>query len=520
MKNILTLSSLILLLTSGISQTFSIETSQPIVKSVGKPVLFMKNGSTVFAYDDNSAKKLTVKIFDKNKKLIADKVLNFTQIEFEKRHYAKMVNTISISNWSEINGKIILWVNDEEYEHKGANFGLYKVTINETNGTIEKEEGLGANMIDREMDNVLHYVNPVTQDYCVITQLRKKGDIMWDYTITYFTADGKQAKQFPFASFEPLTKKVKVFILDAKFTPKGELFIVYNSIEKSGMGKQRISCSKIDLKNGKCTSKELFAVSDDANYQAGQLSMVANSNIANILFYAKSGEKSGKIFYDLIYQNFDFDKMEAYKPFNVSDDKLNEFCKSKCGLSSGFGSGFIYSTDIDKNGNLFITRVKNVTSIEGGVVKTINHELIGVCSYDINGKELNAWAYPYNNGGSAGRTSGLLATSIKSDFGFVNLTTKKGNYLIINNLQKNFTKSLNEKPDFARITDECNAMLIGFSDSGDITKEYLFGQPTGKNNKYADLPTALYDATNNMLVVVYYEGEGYKNNRIAWVKLD
>ncbi|MGZ4057786.1 MAG: hypothetical protein ACXVPU_02095, partial [Bacteroidia bacterium] len=538
---------------SSFAQSFKAETSTLFQDDVGKPVFVMKDGTTIFQYDDLKERKMFLTVFDKNHNIIVNK----KEVDFNKVKYVyhfSYQRSTNVSFWAEDDGKIIMYMESD--------FKPFKVTLDPKTAHVINEEEQDAEKIgivsyssvnSRTVGHsyvVKGVVDETTGNRLKINSTRKqlnKAEALAhtdfsDICTKEFVISNSNEKELKTIPFDFVDKKYQdARIINTLFDNNVIYFVSkeYKMTDRAtydapntGKGQVGTICfSKYDLSTKKFTHIEMYDIKDGIDF--GNCTMLHNADysVFNLRFIVKTGStngniaKGGQTYYEIVFQPIDLKTFEMGKAYSLPSEKLDEFVKANCKLKNGYEGGMLDKCLVDKNGNLFTTKVKNVTSLSDfstGYIYTQNPELIGVSCFDKTGKEISGAAYPYNTNGSADPFSMTNSVEIsKNDFSYVAATGSKTNILFLNNLSDNFNLPLDKKPDYAKSLEDCNAMAIEFTNAGEMKQYYVFGEPKDKkSNMYVDFSRALYDATSNTYIVKVYDGPGYKKTHAAWIKME
>lgn len=538
-----------LLLTSTkfvLAQSFKAETSELFNSDIGFPVLVMEDGTTIFQYDNVKERKMFLTIFDKNHNIIVNKKEpNFKKINYVY-HFSYQQSTHAIL-WIENKGKAVVYMEN--------NLKPFYVVINPKTGNVEEET---------EMENVsvayTTMVNARTIEHRHVSvgsidlvtgnrmDLENKFNVfksakeaytlkdfsgMCTFNLSFYNSAGKllQKPQFDllkdYTGIVVLSKKYHNDVLYMvskllQYNTLKEYQDVYQGINEKGA----IYYSTYDLKTNKFNHVKICDINEADKFNGCK--MFIDKEYKNILlqFTASIGSTSGafkqtKNYFQVFYLPIDTQTGKLGKAFNLPSDKLDTFVKENCNEPNGYNGGMINSSNIDTKGNIFLTRVKNVVSINGySTVK--NPELIGISSISPSGKENYSVAYPYNVFSIDPNTDSYGPPPLNTkSFNYTIGLGSKSNFLFLNNLSENFNSPLNKKPILAKAVEECNAFAIEITESGELKQHYLFGEPSNKKeNKYADFRITYFDEKTKTIVVKIFEGPGYKNTRAAWIKLE
>ncbi|OFY86975.1 MAG: hypothetical protein A3F72_02110 [Bacteroidetes bacterium RIFCSPLOWO2_12_FULL_35_15] len=530
------------------AQSFKTETSDAFDSNIGVPVLLMKDGSTVFQYDDIKERKMLITIFDKDHKI----VINKKAVDFKKVNYVyhfSYQQSSHVSFWAESNGKAKIYMESD--------LKPYYVIINVKTGSVEDEieiQNVGTvnttyyNSKAIEHKYIQKYqIDPITGNRLKVNktwkQLKKEealsrtdfSDISTvDFTI--FNSDGKEIKKIPFDFADKKYQAIRflhtVFYNDIIYFVSKMYKVTDRATydgPNTGKGAVGVVCfSEYDLTTQKFTHKELFDIKDDINYDNCTIIQNYDKSIFNLKFTVKTGNSNGnlvkdaQVFYSIFFQPIDPKTFKLEKPYYLPSEKLDAFVKTNCKIKDGYVGGMLDRCLIDKKGNILTTKVKNVIGFASGYADTQNPELIGISYFDKTGNEINAWAFPYNTTGTIEpfSSSGKIEVNVKSGFNFLIGTGSKNNIIFLNNLSKNYNFPLDQKPEVAKSLDDCNAMAIELTNEG-IKQYYVFGEPANKkSNKYVDFANALYDEKSNTVIVKVFDGPGYENTHAAWIKVE
>lgn len=537
------------------AQSFKAEMSELVEGDIGKPVLFMKDGTTIFQFEDEKERKTFITIFDKNHAIVVNKKeLNFKKIQYVY-HFSYQKST-NVSFWEEKKGKAII--------HMESEYKPFLVTVDPKTGTVLSEEEMDINLVPESgytqanSRMVAHHlekkkknlVDESTGNSLEVSynhkQLNKaealaKTDFSDVTTMDFIikNSSGTEIKKVPFDFVKKKYQDMRTLKL---FFDKNIIYFVskefivrdratYDAPNNRKSQEGTICLTKLDLKDSKFEHIELYDIKDGVEFEDCAILHNEDNSIFNLRFLVKTGSTNGNIaneaqtFYEIFFQPIDIIKFSAGKPFSLPSEKLNEFVKTNCKEKDGYGGGMIDRCIMDKKGNIFATKVKNVISLGdayGKSATTTNHEIIGVSCFDYTGKELYGVAYPYNTGGASGSFSvGFVPTVNRNDFNYILSSGTKNKILFLNNLSKNYNLPLDQKPATAKAPEDCNSFAVEISDDGQMKQHYVFGEPESKkNNKYADFTFFLFDEATNTYIVRVYEGPGYKKTHAAWIKID
>lgn len=555
MKTLLNILVILLLsFNSMYSQSFKAEKSELFQGDVGKPVFLMKDGTTIFQYDDLKERKMFLTIFDKNHNILVNK----KEVDFKKIQYVyhfSYQRSSNVSFWTESEGKVIMYMESD--------FKPFKVTLDPKTAHVEKEEEQDAEKIgiasysQVNSRSVGHsymtkgIVDETTGNRLKVNSTRKQLNKAEALAKTDFSDISTKEFVVSNPTNEKELKTIPFDFIDKKYQDAHFISILFNNniiyfvseeykitdratydAPNSRRGQVGTICfSKYDLNTKKFTHLEMYDIKDGVDFANCKMMHNDDYSVFTLRFIVKVGSTNGNIakeaqtYYEIVFQPMDLKTFEMGKAYSLPSAKLDEFVKVNCKLKNGYEGGMMDKCLVDKNGNLFTTKVKNVTSLSDfstGYIFTQNPELIGVSCFDKTGKEISGAAYPYNTNGSASPYSMTNSVEIsKNDFSYVVATSSKTNILFLNNLAGNFNIPLDKKPDYAKSLEDCNAMAIEFSKEGEMKQYYIFGEPKDKkSNMYVDFSRALYDATTNTYIVKVYDGPGYKKTHAAWIKTE
>lgn len=555
MKRFIYIIVLIIISKNSFAQSFKAEMSELIDGDIGKPMLFMKDGTTIFQFEDEKERTTYITIFDKNHAVVVNrKELNFKKVKYVY-HFSYQKST-NVSFWEEKKGKAII--------HMESEYKPFTVTVDPKTGNVLSEEEIDVDLVpasgytQANSRMVAHHfetkkknlVDESTGNTLEISynhkQLNKsealaKTDFSDVTTVDFIIKNpsGTEIKKVP---FDFVKKKYQDMRTIKLFFDKNIVYCVskqyivrdrgtYDAPNNGKNQEGAICLSKIDLKEGKFDHLELYDIKDGVDFEDCAILHNEDNSIFNLRFLVKTGSSNGNIaneaqtFYEIFFQPIDINKLSAGKAFYLPSEKVNEFVKTNCKEKDGYGGGMIDRCIMDKKGNIFVTKVKNVISLgnaSGKRATTTNHEMIGVSYFDYTGKEIYGVAYPYNTGGASGSfTLGFEPAVNRNDFNYILSFGTKNKVLFLNNLSKNFNLPLDQKPSTAKAQEDCNSFAIEISDDGQMQQHYVFGEPENKkNNKYADFTFFLFDEATNTYIVRVYEGPGYKKSHAGWIKVN
>ncbi len=490
-------------------QTVKTEIGSPIVGDIGDPVLVMKNGFSVFEFNDEKTKTLKLTIFNDKLKQIATKELKFKMVDFA-RAFSAADPTICVLKTYEINGKIVIFIKDNKIEKK-MQCGLYRLIINPNNAEIEKEELLltvdkGGFTDDAPsnsfgMDSPFYFISKDdNSDYYAIIKYgyQKRSDGASNYEVHYYSPDNKEINTVNFdyvGNKYEYARPLNLIVYSDKYLVIASY--AFNS-EKKNNKDTKIVFSKLEKGKKTFTHKELD-YSENFNSSYCSLKKNEKNNLLEALVYTEAKQKGDKIFYGMIFQSLDPEKMELTKPYTLPQKKLDEFVSKKCGAKNGYDGGMVDGFEVDANGNNFTTSKKNVIIFQAGKAISNDPELFGFSSFDANGNELNAWAYPH----------------ITSSF-YKTICNDKGNFFLMDEMEENMDKPLSKK--FEPIAPiRSNAIIITLKDNGEMSKEYIFGKPD-KTNTF--LWRMNYNSQLKSAIAVICVGKDLKNKKIARIKFE
>lgn len=566
----------LLVVTTSKAQSYKASTSSLFEGNIGVPVLLMKDGGSVFQYDNAKERKMYITIFDKNHQaLVSQKEVQFKTVNYVF-HFSYQRNS-NVRCWTEKDNKLAIYMTSENKPHI--------VLINPKTGNVEKEQeitwdeyenakghvfyGVTTNMHVKDPNKEMpksetkyfkpQYFKPsATNEEWIIETSKwkllsgKEAEAKKDFKDVQTTTilkkvNGTVVEKIPFDlvnnTFEHVkikavykTDKYMYFITKFhKMTDRASYDrVLYFDDYATGQSPEGVlAFTRFDITTKKFEHIKLIDLDNSIKFESCKILANKDNSNLNLEYIAKVGSKNGNLaqqqqyFYSILFQSMDVSgsKMTAGKIFELPSQKLDEFVQSNCKIKEGYSGGMLANACVDKQGNLFTFRVKNVSSLSNfasDYIYSDNPELIGVTCFDKNGAEIYGAAYPYNTKGNANPYSMTGSVEIsKNDFSYVVATASKSNMILLNNLQENYNLPLNKKPEFAKSLDDCNAMAIEFDNSGNMKQHYLFGEPGNKKeNRYADFSSAIYDETTNTYLVKIYEGPGFKNTKAAWISLN
>jgi hypothetical protein len=510
MKQIL-LSALLLITHFAIAQPFKTEMSVMLSEDPGTPELTLKNGYTLFAKDDPKKKAITLTLFNEKHKQIAQTDVAFSQVDISRK-FASQDVTIWVLGYYEINGDIVMFVRDNKVERK-LKCGLYRIILDAKTTKVKKEEllmsvnkgGFARNnpVNSYGIDAPFYFIakDPASDYYAIVKYgYQKKDNEDCNYEVYHYSPEHKEINK---AKFDYVNGKyMYARALNVAVNADKYVFIsTYAFNEESKRGKDtKIVFSKLEQGSTSFIHKELD-YSEDFSASLCTLKKNAKNNIYEALIYVEVRKGSGNMttYYQLIFQGIDPEKMELNKPFTLPQDQLDKFVATNCGESKGYKGGMINSFNVTNAGNNIAILKKNVTGFYDGGSYSLDPELYGFIAFDVDGKELNAWAYPH--------TDNLMFS----------ISNAKGDFMIMNEMEKNMDLPLNKKHGGVKEV-LSNAVIITLKDNGEMSKEYLFGTQGEGNNMYVD--KIKYDQQSNTAIAVVGVGKDKKNKKIVWVKFE
>ncbi|MFL5764897.1 MAG: hypothetical protein ACJ77K_13210 [Bacteroidia bacterium] len=554
MKKIAVLFVFALLAKFSAGQSFKSEMSELVDGDIGKPVLLMKDGTTIFQYDDEKERKMYLTVFDKNHAVIVNrKEPGFSKIQYVY-HFSYQKST-NVSYWEEKSGKALI--------HMESEYKPFVVTVDPKTGSVLSEENIDIDKVpvsgysqanSRSMEHHFEVMkkgvidestgNTFETDYNH-KQLNKAEALartdFSDITTMDFVIRNSAGKEIKRTPFDFVNKKYQDVRSLKTYFDKGIVYYVSKEFvvkdratydaPSYGKGQEGVVClTKYNMADGKFTHLELYDIKDGVDFDNCMILHSEDNSIFNLRFVVKTGHQNGgiaseaQVFYEIFFQPIDINKFSAGKPFYLPSEKLDEFVKANCKQKDGYAGGMIDKCIMDKKGNIFVTKIKNVTTASdfSGHTYSLNPELIGISCFDANGKEIYGTAFPYNSNNVGVTYSFDYSPSVnRSDFTYLLSEGSKNKILFLDNLSKNFNLPLDEKPGVAKNLEDCNAIAVEVADDGQMKQYYVFGEPeTKKNNRYADFAFSLYDENTNTYVVRVYEGPGYKKSHAGWIKVN
>ena len=493
------------------SQTFKTDISQTLQGDIGFPELLMKNGNTVFALNDKSKKTLVFTIFNSKHRQIIQKEISFKKVDFTHA-FAPPDPSVDILKTVEIKGKIVLFIKDNKASNKGE-CALFRVIINANSAEIEEEELLFS--INREgfagnnprsengEDSPFYFISKdENSDYYAIIKYGnlKQNVIAGNYEIHWYSSDHKEINK---SNFDYVNNKYE-FARPLNLIVNANKYLLLTTYVYNKSGEKikniKVVFSKLEIgKTDFVHKEEQYAL--DFNSSFCTMKENKTKNLVEALIYNEMTGDDGKTYYLLIFQNINAEKMETEKPYPLPQKMLDEFVINNCKDSKGYNDGFIDTYEIDGDGNNIAICKKNVSFFAGGYAYSPNPELFGFSLFDSHGKELNAWAYPHID-------NGLI----------VPVCNKRGNFMVMNELQENMDLPLDIKHISIKPRDASNAILVSLKAGGEIEKNYIFGKPAGNNNIY--FYSMNYDSKLNTAVGIIGVGKGNKDKKVAWIKFD
>jgi hypothetical protein len=410
----------------------------------------------------------------------------------------------------EIGGKIVLFVkvNKLEDEKKAA---LYRVTINAKTAKIESEEIIeklerpsqtGSKPIYGMMDipHIFVVKDPESDCYGVVKYLhQKKNPEGCNFEIVHYSGDHKVINRVKYDYI--FDKYAYARPIDYYVDGDKSIILVSSAFNSEKGGDKDVTAFISKIEKGKPVIHKELSYSENMKIKKCVFRKSSDYNALEILAYTLVNGSS----YQLIFQPIGLEKIDIYKPYYLPYEKMDQYVKEKIGESDGYKGGFIERFIVDDQSNNLVSMKKNVTSFEDDYASSSNPELIGISYFDVNGKELNGWAYPYN-------------APFKE---FLVFTNKAGKFILLNEDQRNFKKPLNEKHVPCKKVDESNTVLLCLKDNGEITQQYVFGEPKDKKeSKRLAMDKIYYDSKTNTVIGYYYEGEGYKEKKLCFLTIE
>ena len=476
---------------------------------VGDCLMIMKNGNSVFKDSKKGNENYFIAIYDGNLKRITEKELIYKTKDLADADYKKKTFR-SIEKCFEINGKIVLFVLFTR-EKGEKELSMYRIIMNATTANIEKEELLFTiNKIGNEFLNAYGVDNPqyiISKDensdyYAIIKYItQKRDDVAGNYEVHHYSPDNKEISSAKFDYVDntyefarPLSLMVFAdkYVLIANFA--------FNSERKKDKD-TKVVFSKLEKGKSTFTHKGL---NYSENFSTDQIIMKNNGKyniIQTLVFVQNRNYKNEVVSHSLVFQSINPETMDLYKPYSLSLKKLNEYAEKNCDQKEAFDKPRFKDFQISPKGNNIAFLEKEEGQRVGG--KLVGSQgLYGFSEFDANGVEINAWAYP------------SVAYNCFSIF------TSKGNYMLIDEMEENMDRPMSKKYKDGD-SDKSNAVLLSFKDNGEISKEYVFGQPENKKNNYVH--DYFYDEKSKTMIARIrsgkYDKDG-KNEKLVKIKFE
>ncbi len=472
--------------------------------------LVMKNGNSVFLEQNPKTLKYKLVVFNNKLVQVLEKEFDYKSPALKKAHSAKNVN-IYLQKIYEIGGKLVMFEMDNKIDGKDQ-CGLYRILMNPATLEIEKEEqilminkaGSAINAPTYDVygtDSPFYYISKdENSDYYAIIKYghQKRNDEGTNYEVHHYSPDHKEINNVKFDyvnSKYGYARPLNLLVYANKYVILATY--AFNS-EKKINRDTKIIFSKLEVGKNSFYHEELDYTQDfDADYCT--LKKNETQNRIEALIYTKLGEGLIKTRYSLIFQSIEPGKMSLSAPYVLPQKMLDDYAIKHCN-EKGYGGSMIKDYQLSPNGTILATSVKNVFFLKDGDALSGNPELIGFSEFNNAGKDINAWAYPHLGNGE-----------------IITVCNSKGNFALINEIDENMNKPLNEK--FKDVSEkEVNVVLLTLKNNGEISREYVFGKQEKKKNIH--MIRGFYDEKSKIYIAWVATGKDEKSRRLAIIKFE
>ncbi|MEI6488338.1 MAG: hypothetical protein WCP52_05220 [Bacteroidota bacterium] len=453
----------------------------------GDFLLLMNNGSVVYETYTKKESFPAITIFDADLKKIAEKELVYTSKALSEYNRNKRKKTYLRKAFA-INNKIVLFISFYDEGEKSSSLG--RVIVNPLTAEIEKEDvlftmnrGYESDAELKGIDNpdILFSKDDNSDYYAIIKYVHQKKSYGngKNYEIFHYSPEHKDITNI---NFEYVNKKYECARPLSLLVFADKYLIIssfaFNS-EKQGTIGNKFVISKLEKGTKTFIHKE---IDYQNNYKTDKCLMQWNekNKIIEALVYTQVGKDKVAFmtglntYLALIFQNIEPEKLELTKPYELPYNMLNEYVTKRVEKKKGYDKSMIDNFQIESNGkNLALLAPQN--------------GLHGLVEFDVNGKELNAWAYP------------------NTFVSFFPVTNSKGVFAIIDEMETNMETPINNKFDSYDNARSRSPVLLTLKENGDVLKEYIFGKPERK--KYSEFAVKYYDKKSNTIVGILYSGQ-------------
>lgn len=512
------------------AQSFKTIESEVVLEDIGKPVLYTKEGLTVFQFNDLKKGDMLLTVFDsKHRIIVSRKPLVFTTFKYRKH---KDYSTVEARKWEDSENSSATISFSSLYSVKTK----YKVRIDLKSGNVLSEDQpepditypgdvyRNGSLLITTSENDIDGISKEDVD-----QARFQGLASLTFSVSAPAKDGNFVVKYDYVEnkfqyahlCDHIFKDDNVYFLTklfkfntaAEYSNVREYSHTYNQLFK---GPQKIEASlyisKLDLRSKKFQHIEIYKIEDNEIFS--DYSILANADTSffdvkiDILRDKRNGNiiQVGKSMYEIKFIPVDAKAMQKGIAFFPPQSKLNGQLSSE-----ELSKGMMVRCSVDKAGNLFTIRNNNVTTFQSmyGDQLLTNPEKFVISVFDKNGKDLYALVYPYNTD---------IVDAYEASTGYIVGAGTKSNMIFLNEVPGNIELAINEPHENVKNIEKAEAAVIEVNSSGQAKVSRLFpAADVESENKFCDFSTALYVPGSNMYVVKEFEGKGYKKSRASWI---
>lgn len=517
-------------------QNISYSTSFPEPNNGWNKIILMKDGTTVYVYTNKAI--MSIRVYDKNRKEIKRK-----QIPYKSSVKGGIKGDESNLKLAfEQNGNVVLLLSATD----GCGLGgyvnciqsLYRIVIDPTEAKVingeklceaEKVRSWGYNLNDMTVNDIFVAKDPVSDKYAVLvfngyTNLKDKEDrvILMTFDGTnqlkksvVLDASSAQAKAIHFAGMCLYDRVVYLGTNMRDTKEKGFDIPLCISVLKDG-------ADAFETKELKISP---FAINSDNKiiYNPG----------SKMLEFISTTETDKKGVNGYIVRSF---KEVSYQSTGMSlVDPITLDVKLTTGLDYSLADAYAKEHIGEKNGfegvmpSVFLNK-DNTTTIIPEERYTINRKTPTVTSSQIISRTYISKIALIKVDAQANlkesvvirirEITGAMNKGSAADyyFDYKYLNTPENSFIVLNDLQENFSKPQTKKPHHMTTISDGNTILYKIN-GGQVEKSYLWGTPEDKHdNKFAMIGNSTYDENTQTWATIVVDGKT-KRAQVAWVEL-